>query len=51
MIGTFALVLAGAVMVDAKPRVLDSPVRSFVLTPAYREARECLSQPECAVLV
>lgn len=28
----------------------DAPVRSFVLTLAERRARDCLRQPECAVL-
>ena len=28
----------------------DVPVKSFVLTLAERRARECLRQPECAVL-
>ena len=28
----------------------DAPVRSFVLTLAHRQVRECLSEPECAVL-
>jgi hypothetical protein len=28
----------------------DTPVRSFVLTLAERRARECLCEPECAVL-
>jgi hypothetical protein len=28
----------------------DVPVRSFVLTLAQRRVRECLSEPECAVL-
>jgi arsenate reductase len=29
----------------------DVPVRSFVLTVAHRKVRDCLSEPECAVLV
>jgi hypothetical protein len=28
----------------------DTPVRSFVLTLAHRRARECLREPECALL-
>jgi hypothetical protein len=28
----------------------DSPVRTFVLTPAERRVRDCLRQPECVVL-
>jgi arsenate reductase (thioredoxin) len=28
----------------------DAPVRSFVLTLAHRQVRECLSEPECAAL-
>jgi arsenate reductase len=28
----------------------DAPVRSFVLTLAYREARDCLREEECALL-
>jgi arsenate reductase len=28
----------------------DAPVRSFVLTLAYREARECLREDECALI-
>ena len=29
----------------------EAPVRSFVLTLAYREARDCLREEECALLV
>lgn len=32
-------------------RYADAPVRSFVLTLAYREARACLREDECAALV
>jgi len=28
----------------------DAPVRSFVLTLVHRQVRECLSEPDCAVL-
>ena len=32
-------------------RYAEAPVRSFVLTLAHREARECLREEECAALV
>jgi hypothetical protein len=32
-------------------RYAEAPVRSFVLTLAHREARECLREEECSALV